>query len=151
MEIQKKIEIVNKKAKFEFEFLYTIEAGIVLLGTEIKSIRMGHINLSDAFCIIQEGALFLDKVHISEYSNGTYNNHEPKRRRKLLVKKQELKKLHAKVKEKGFTIVPYRVYINERGFAKVEIALAKGKKEYDKRESLKVKDLKRELDRNIKY
>lgn len=146
----KKLDIVNKRAKFEYEFLYTLEAGIMLQGTEIKSIRMGHINLNDSYCIIYEGQLYLDKLHISEYANGTYNNHEPRRRRKLLVKANELKKLHAKVKERGFTIIPYRVYINERGFAKVEIALARGKKSYDKRESLKEKDVKRDLERGGK-
>lgn len=151
MEILKKIDIVNKKAKHEYEFLFTIDAGIVLLGTEIKSIRLGHINLNEAYCLIIDGQLYLDKLHISEYSYGTYNNHVPKRRRKLLVKSVELKKLHAKVKEKGFAIIPYRIFINERGYAKVEIALARGKKEYDKRETLKAKDQRRELDRSSKY
>jgi SsrA-binding protein len=150
MEMLNKLDIVNKRARFEYEFLYTLEAGIMLQGTEIKSIRMGHINLNDSYCIIYEGQLYLDKLHISEYANGTYNNHEPRRRRKLLVKANELKKLHAKVKERGFTIIPYRVYINERGFAKVEIALARGKKSYDKRESLKEKDVKRDLERGSK-
>jgi len=150
MEIVNTIEIVNRKARYLYEFLDTIEAGIVLQGTEIKSIRLGHVNMSDAYCIVSNGELFLDKLHISEYSHGTYNNHEPKRRRKLLVTKLELKKLHNKVKEKGYAIVPYRLFINERGLAKIEIALAKGKKTYDKRESLKQNDLKREMDRNMK-
>ena len=150
MEISNKVEIINRKARHEFEFLYTLEAGVMLQGTEIKAIRLGHVNMSDAYCIIKDGELFLDKMHISEYNYGTYNNHEPKRRRKLLISKGELRKLHAKVKEKGFTIVPYRLYINDRGLAKLEIALARGKKSYDKRDSLKEKDMKRELDRNMK-
>ena len=150
MELLKKVEIVNKRARHEYEFLYTIEAGIMLQGTEIKSIRMGHINLSDSYCIIFNGELYLDKLHISEYANGTYNNHEPRRRRKLLIKGNELKKLHTKVKERGFTIIPYRVYINDRGYANVEIALAKGKKSYDKRETLKANDVRREMDRGLK-
>jgi SsrA-binding protein len=150
MKMLDKVEIVNRRARHEYEFIYTLEAGIMLQGTEIKSIRMGHINLNDSYCIIVDGQLYLDKLHISEYANGTYNNHEPRRRRKLLVKSSELKKLHAKVKERGFTIVPYRVFINERGFAKVEIALAKGKKEYDKRDSIKEKDVKRDLERGAK-
>jgi len=150
MEILRTIEIINRRARHEYEFLYTLEAGIMLHGTEIKAIRMGHINLNDSYCAIIDGQLYLDKLHISEYSHGTYNNHEPRRRRKLLVKTNELRKLHTKVKEKGFTIIPYRVYINERGFAKVEIALAKGKKTYDKRETLKEKDAKRDLERGAK-
>ena len=150
MELTKKIEIINRKARHEFEFLYTLEAGIMLQGTEIKSIRLAQVNMSDSYCLIKGGELFLDKLHISEYKYGTYNNHEPKRRRKLLISKIELRKLHAKVKEKGFTIVPYRLYINSRGLAKLEIALAKGKKSFDKRNTLKEKDMKRELDRNMK-
>ena len=150
MKLLDKVEIVNRRARHEYEFVYTLEAGIMLQGTEIKSIRIGHINLSDSYCVIIDGQLYLDKLHISEYANGTYNNHEPRRRRKLLIKSSELKKLHAKVKERGYTIVPYRVYINERGFAKVEIALAKGKKDYDKRESIKEKDVRRDLERGVK-
>jgi SsrA-binding protein len=150
MKMLDKVEIINRRARHEYEFIYTLEAGIMLQGTEIKSIRMGFLNLNDSYCIITEGQLYLDKLHISEYSHGTYNNHEPRRRRKLLVKGNELKKLHTKVKERGFAIIPYRVYINERGFAKVEIALAKGKKAYDKRESLKEKDVRRDMDRTMK-
>lgn len=150
MKMLDKVEIINRRARHEYEFIYTLEAGIMLQGTEIKSIRMGFLNLNDSYCLIVDGQLYLDKLHISEYSHGTYNNHEPRRRRKLLVKGNELRKLHTKVKERGFTIVPYRVYINERGFAKVEIALAKGKKAYDKRESLKEKDVRRDMDRTMK-
>ncbi len=151
MKFDAKIEIINRRARHEYEFLYTIEAGIMLQGTEIKAIRLGLVNMGDAYCIVKDSELFLDKMHISEYKYGTYNNHDPKRRRKLLVKKTELRKMHNKVKEQGFTIVPYRLYLNERGFVKLEIALAKGKKSYDKRESLKEKDMKRDIDRNYKH
>lgn len=147
MNLHKHIEILNKKATHEFSFIYTIEAGLVLQGTEIKSIRAGKVNMSDAYCIVKEKELYVYNMHISEYKYGTYNNHVPKRPRKLLVKKIELKKLHNKVKEQGFSIVPYRLFISERGFAKLEIALAKGKKSYDKRDSLKERDSKRNLDR----
>lgn len=147
MDIKKHIEIFNKKAKFEYSFIFTIEAGIVLQGTEIKSIRAGKASLSDAYCVVKAGELFVNNLHIAEYKYGTYNNHIPKRPRKLLVTKIELKKLYGKVKEQGFSIVPYRLFISERGFAKLEIALAKGKKSYDKRETMKERDNKRSLDR----
>lgn len=148
MELKNTVEIFNKKAKFEYHFLDTLEAGIVLQGTEIKSIRASKVSMSDAYCLIKsDGELFINNLHIAEYKYGTYNNHEPKRPRKLLIKKAELRKWHGKVKEQGLTIVPYRLFISERGFAKLEIVLAKGKKAYDKRESLKSKDNKRQLDR----
>lgn len=150
MKFVKNVEIINKKAKHEFSFLYTIDAGILLQGTEIKSIRLAKVNMSDAYCLIKKGELFVNNIHISEYKYGTYNNHEPKRPRKLLIKKLELKKLHTKVKEKGFTIVPYRLFISDRGFAKLEIALAKGKKDFDKRHTLKEKDAKRDMARTLK-
>lgn len=151
MKLHSNIEIVNKKAKHEYHFLYTLEAGIMLQGTEIKSIRAGKVNMSDAYCLIKNGELYLYNMHISEYKYGTYNNHEPKRVRKLLIKKTELKKMHNKVKEQGLTIAPYRLYLSERGLAKLEIALAKGKKSFDKRESLKERDSKRSLDRARKF
>ena len=147
MNLLKNIEIINKKSKYEYHFLYTLDAGIVLQGTEIKSIRLGKANLSDAYCVVKSGELYINNLHISEYKYGTYNNHIPKRPRKLLVKKIELRKLHTKVKEAGNSIIPYRLYINEKGLAKIEIALAKGKKSYDKRDSLKERDAKRSLDR----
>lgn len=147
MELKKNIEIVNKKAKHEYTFLFTIEAGVMLQGTEIKSIRSGKANLSDAYCVIKSGELYINNMHISEYKYGTYNNHIPKRPRKLLVNKIELKKLHNKVKEQGYSILPFRLFISERGLAKIEIALAKGKKNYDKRDTLKERDSKRTLDR----
>ena len=147
MDLRKTVEITNKKAKHEYSFIYTIEAGIILQGTEIKSIRLSKVNMSDAYCIVKSGELYVNNLHISEYKYGTYNNHIPKRPRKLLITKLELKKLHNKVREQGFSIVPYRLFISDRGYAKLEIALAKGKKSYDKRESLKDKDSKRTLDR----
>ena len=146
-----KVEIINRKAKFEYFFEYTLEAGIQLLGTEIKSIRAGNVNLKDAYCHFEDGNLIVRSMFIAEYSHGNQHNHETRRDRRLLLRKQEIKKLHKKVKEKGNTIVPYRLYINDRGFAKLEIALAKGKKSYDKRQSIKEKDQKRELARSKKY
>lgn len=141
------IDILNRKAKFEYQFIDTYEAGIVLTGTEIKSIRKGQANLRDAYCIFKDGELFVRSLFIAEYEQGNQFNHDTRRIRKLLLKRQELRKMEKKVKEKGFTIVPYRLYINERGFAKVEIALAQGKKSYDKRESIKQKDMKRDMAR----
>lgn len=141
------LEIKNRKAAFEYTFLETFEAGIKLFGTEIKSIRSGNANLNDAYCIFESGELYIKSLFIAEYSHGNIFNHETRRERKLLLHKKELKKLEKKVKEKGLTIVPYKMYINERGFAKLEIALAQGKKMYDKRQSIKEKDNKRELDR----
>ena len=143
----KKIEFVNRKAKFEYHFLDTYEAGLKLQGTEIKAIRTGDVNLSDAYCTFRKGELWVKSLYIKEYLYGTYANHESRQDRKLLLKRQELRKLERKVKEKGFTIIPYRLYLNERGFAKLEIQLAQGKKAYDKRESIKRKDQKRDLDR----
>lgn len=146
----KEINIVNnRKAGFEFTILQTYEAGIQLTGTEIKSVRQNQVNLSDAYCLFLEDGLYVRGMHISLYKQGTYNNHETKRDRKLLLNKTELRKLHGKVKEKGFSIVPTRMYISERGFAKLEIGLAKGKKLYDKRHDMKEKDMKREIDREL--
>ena len=141
------IEYVNRKAAHEFKFASLLEVGMLLKGTEIKSIRKGDVNLRDAYCIIKEGELFLHSLYIGEYKYGNLYNHEPRRTRKLLIKKGELKKWNKRVKEKGMTIVPYRLYVGERGFAKLEIALASGKKTYDKRETMKERDNKRELDR----
>ncbi|HRI00902.1 MAG TPA: SsrA-binding protein SmpB [Saprospiraceae bacterium] len=144
------VEIINRKATHLYFFIQTFEAGIKLTGTEIKSIREGKANLSDAYCAFDGQELWAYNIHISEYDQGSYQNHDPKRRRKLLLKKNELSKLERKVKEKGNTIIPYRIYFNERGFAKLEIALAGGKKSFDKRESLKEKDQQRELDRTLR-
>lgn len=144
-----KILIKNKKAGFEFHLLTTYKAGIVLTGTEVKSIREGKANLNDAFCIITNGELWIKNMHISEYKEGSYNNHDPKRLRKLLVQKAELRKIQSKLREKGLTIVPVQLYINERGYVKIDISIAKGKKLFDKRQDLKTKDARREM-RNIK-
>lgn len=142
-----KIKIKNKKAFFEYFISDKIVAGIVLTGTEIKSIREGKVSLEEAYCAFKEDELFVINMHIAEYKFGTYNNHEPKHDRKLLLNRKELKKLNNKIKEKGFTIIPTVLFVNEKGLAKLEIGLAKGKKLYDKRESIKTKDNKRDLER----
>lgn len=147
MEEQNIIEIKNKRASFEYFLISTYTAGLVLTGTEIKSIREGKANLSDAFCSFRNGELYVNQLYISEYTMGTHYNHDPKRDRKLLLNKNELRKLETKTKEKGFTIIPVMLYVNPKGMAKLEIALAKGKKFFDKRETLKQKDSKREMDR----
>lgn len=146
----KEVNIKNRKASFEYSFIDKYEAGIQLSGTEIKSIREGEANIGDAFCTFFNGELFVRNMHISEYKEGTYNNHEAKRDRKLLLNKKEIKKLSGKLKDKGLTIVPLRMFIADSGYAKLEIALAKGKKSYDKRQDLKSKDAKREIDRRMK-
>ncbi|WP_291724657.1 SsrA-binding protein SmpB [Bernardetia sp.] len=146
-EIQKSVSIKNRKASHEYHFIDTYQAGIVLQGTEIKSIRMGKVTMSDAFCLFIGDELFLRNLHISHYDNGNIHNHEEKADRKLLLKRKELRKLQYDAQDVGLTIVPTRVYINARGLAKVEIALAKGKKLYDKRQDLKAKDAKREIER----
>ena len=144
---ENKINIVNKKASFEYHLVDVYEAGIILTGTEIKSIREAKASLSEAYCTFIKDELFIKNMHVAEYTHGTHYNHEPKRMRKLLLNKSELKKLLGKTKEKGLTIIPIKLFINERGFAKVEIALAKGKKVYDKRESIKQRELTRQLKR----
>ena len=141
------INIKNRKASFEYHILNTYTAGLSLLGTEIKSIRNNKANISDAYCTFVDEELYVKNLHISEYTNGGYNNHEPKRDRKLLLNKIEINKLLGKVKEKGNSIIPIRLFINQTGRCKLEISLAKGKKIYDKRESIKEKDQKREIDR----
>jgi SsrA-binding protein len=143
------MEIKNKKASFEYFLLEVFSAGIVLTGTEIKSIRTGKASLKESYCAFTGDELFVRNMHISPYEFGTYDNHEPKRERKLLLTSRELKKLKSKLEEKGLTLVPTRLYINESGLAKLEIALAKGKKLYDKRDTLKKKDQQREIDRSI--
>jgi SsrA-binding protein len=141
------INIKNRKASYEYQFLDKYIAGIQLSGTEIKSVREGKVNMQEAYCYLSDGELFVTGMHISPYSQGTHYNHEPKRVRKLLLTRQELKKLESKGDDKGLTIVPVRLFINDRGWAKLQIALAKGKKLYDKREDIKKKDMKREMDR----
>lgn len=147
----KQINIQNRKAQYEYFFVERYEAGIVLLGTEIKSIRDGNANIKEAYCFMKNGELFIRNMHITEYKHGTVNNHDPIRVRKLLLTKRELQKLNKKTKEKGFTIVPTRIFMSERGFAKVEVALARGKKSYDKRQTIKDRENKRELNRIQKY
>ena len=141
------INIKNKKAAFEYSFLEKFVAGIQLFGTEIKSIREGKANIADAHCVFRNNELWAVNMHIAEYLLGTCNNHDSKRERKLLLTRKELKKLERKSQDKGLTIIAIRMFINERGLAKLEIALARGKKKYDKREDIKQRDSKRELDR----
>ncbi|MCC6571423.1 MAG: SsrA-binding protein SmpB [Chitinophagales bacterium] len=140
-------EIVNRKARFNYEFIESYKAGLVLTGTEIKSVKEGKVNMSDSFCYFRNGELWLKNLHISVYSNGSYANHEPLRLRKLLLQKRELRKLEGKIKEKGLTIIPYKIFFNERGIAKIQIELAKGKKAYDKRETIKERDTQKEIQR----
>lgn len=142
-DIQAKVDIRNKRGTFDYEFIEKYTAGIVLTGTEIKSIRAGKASLVDSYCYFIGSELFVKNMHIAEYFWASFNKHDPKRDRKLLLTKRELHKLQRAQKEKGFTIIPVRVFINEKGFAKMEIALARGKKEYDKRQSIKEKDLRR--------
>jgi SsrA-binding protein len=144
------LNIRNKKAYFEYHILEEFTAGIQLLGTEIKSIRDGKANINDAFCAFLNKQLYIRNMHIAEYSHGSFYNHEAKRDRILLLNKKELAKLKAKTEEKGFTIIPLKIFVNNRGFAKVVIGLAQGKKIYDKRETLKDRDSKIEMDRAMK-
>ena len=141
------IDIVNRKGSFEYLFVQEYDAGMMLTGTEIKSIRAGNANLSDAWCLLENGELWVKSLFIAEYKHGTDNNHETRRSRKLLLRKPEIRKLEKKAKEKGFTIIPIRLFIGERGFAKLRIALATGKRTFDKRETIKERDSKREIDR----
>lgn len=140
------MEISNRKAYYEYFFEDTYIAGIVLSGTEIKSLRSGKASFNDSYCVFHKGELFVKSLHISEYSFGTYTNHEPMQERKLLLTKRELRKWEAKSKEKGYSIIPLKIFISEKGLAKMEIGLGKGKKVYDKRETIK----QRENDRDIK-
>lgn len=146
--MQKKINILNKKAKFQYEILDKYTAGIVLSGTEIKSIRNSQASIAESFCEFNDrGELFVINMNIQEYAYGNYYNHRPKAERKLLLNKKELKKMLKEVNTSGLTIIPLRLFLNEKGFAKLDIALAKGKKLYDKRETMKDRDNKRDLDR----
>ncbi len=141
------INIRNKHASFQFELIEKFIAGVALRGTEIKSIREGKVNLQDGYCYFNKGEAFVKGITITPYTQGTHYNHEAARERKLLLKKSELKRLEAKVEEKGLALIPVRLFINDRGLAKLEIALARGKKLHDKRESIKERDVKRELSR----
>jgi len=142
-----RINIKNKKAYFDYEIHDKLIAGMQLTGTEIKSIRMGKASLSDSYCVFRENELWVTNMRISVYDQGSYNNHEPYRDRKLLLNRKELNKLEKQTREKGLTIIALRVFINEKGYAKLEIALAKGMKKYDKREAIKKKDMKRDMER----
>jgi len=150
MSSENTINIKNKRASFEFAFIDKYIAGIQLTGTEIKSIREGKANINDAFCVFNKNELHIHNMHIAYYFNGTYNNVEEKRDRKLLLNRQELKKLQNKLKDQGLTIIPLRLFISDKGYAKMEIALAKGKKLYDKREDIKKRDTEREMSRKLK-
>ena len=143
-------ELKNRSVFHEFYIEDTFNAGIVLTGTEIKSIRIGKVSFNDAYCYLHKGELFIKSLHIAEYSHGSVYNHDPLRERKLLLTKKELRKIEGKIKEKGYTIVPLKIFMNEKNFAKIEIGLAKGKKLHDKRESIKQKDVEREMKRFIK-
>lgn len=143
------VNIKNKRASFDYEFVESYTAGIVLTGTEIKSIRESKASLVDTFCYFVHGELWVKNMHIAEYSYGSYNNHAARRERKLLLNRKELRKLEQTTKAPGFTIVPTRMFINEKGLCKVVIALARGKKEFDKRQSMKEKDDKREMARAL--
>ena len=144
---KQKVEITNRKASFEYYFVQEFDAGIMLTGSEIKSIRNGNANLSDAYCLFENGELWVRNLYIAEYEYGTDSNHLPRRNRKLLLRKPELRKLAKGVQDKGSTIVPYKIHLSERGFAKLTIELARGKKTFDKRETIKARDDKRDLDR----
>jgi SsrA-binding protein len=142
-----KISIKNSKAKFEFTFVDTYVAGIQLTGTEIKSIRNNKASIVEAYCVVQKGEVFIRNMYIQEYENRGFVNHEARRDRKLLLNQTEINKIERKIKTKGFALVPYKLFLNDKGWAKLEISLAQGKKLYDKREDLKDKDAKREIDR----
>jgi len=144
------IAIRNKKASHDYEFIEKYVAGIKLSGTEIKSLRLGKATIADSYCFFNNGELFIKGMHIAEYWWGNLNNHDPLRERKLLLTARELRKIERKVKETGLTIIVIKIFINERGLAKAEIAVSRGKKEYDKRETLKRKDASREMDRSRK-
>ena len=147
---QEKINIKNKRAEFEFEIIDRFVAGIVLSGSEIKAIRDGGGSINEAFCMMRDGEIFIKNMTIPEYSHGAYANHIPSTLRKLLLTKRELRRIDAKIREKGLSVIPIRLFISERGFAKLEIGLGRGKKKFDKRESLKEKENKREMDRVMK-
>lgn len=149
--ISNNIQIKNKRATFDYELLETFVAGIVLTGTEIKSVRLGKASLVDTFCLVEKGELWIKNMYIAEYFYGTYNNHNARRDRKLLLNRKEIRKIDGESKNTGFTIIPTKLFINDKGLAKVVIAIAKGKKEYDKRDSIRERDDKREMDRAFKH
>lgn len=148
---QKDINIVNRRARFDYEITETFTAGIVLTGTEIKSIRQGKASLADTYCYVSRGEVWVKNMYIAEYFYGSYNNHTERRERKLLLQKKEIRKLERNGKEAGFTIVPLRLFINARGLAKVVIGIGRGKKEYDKRQSIRERDDKRSMARMMQH
>ena len=148
---QAPVNIKNKRATFDYELIDTYTAGIVLTGTEIKSIRLGKASLVDTFCYFANGELWVKNMHVAEYFYGSYNNHEAKRDRKLLLNRKEIDRLQSATKQTGYTIVPLLVFIDEHGRAKMDIALCKGKKDFDKRQTLKEKEDRREMDRAMKH
>jgi SsrA-binding protein len=143
-------EARNRSAYHEYFIDDKYEAGMVLTGTEVKSIRQGKVSFNDSYCLLHKGEVFVKSLHIAEYSHGNINNHQPDRDRKLLLQKREIRKIESKLKEKGYTLVPLRIYFNEKGLAKMDIGLGKGKKLHDKRETLRKKDVEREMKRYIK-
>lgn len=143
-------EIRNRSAFHEYFIDARYEAGMVLLGTEVKSIRAGRVSFNDSYCLLHKGEIFIKSLHIAEYSHGNLNNHDPVRDRKLLLQKREIRKIESKLKEKGYTLVPLRIFFNERNKVKIEIGLAKGKKLHDKRDTLRKKDMDREMKRFLK-
>jgi SsrA-binding protein len=147
--ISNTVNIENRRAKFDYQFLDTLTAGLVLKGTEIKSIREGKAGLNDSYCYFKNDELFVRNLHITEYENASFYTHDPLRERKLLLSRQELNKLQKKVKDQGLTIVPTKLFINDKGFAKLNIALAKGKKLFDKRDDIKKRDIEREMNRKF--
>lgn len=144
------IQIKNKRATYDYELIETFVAGIVLTGTEIKSIRLGKVGLTDTYCLVERGEVWVKNMYIAEYFYGTYNNHSTRRDRKLLLNRKEIRKLESASQNTGFTIIPTKLFVNEKGLAKLVIAVAKGKKEYDKRQSIRERDDKREMDRAFK-
>ena len=144
------MEIRNRNAYHEYFIEDKYSAGMVLTGTEVKSLREGKVSFNDSYCFLHKGELWVKSLHIAEYSHGTSSNHDPLQDRKLLLQKRELRKLEGKIKEKGFTVVPLRIYFNEKGFAKMELGLGKGKKLYDKRETIRQRDTEREMKRHLK-
>lgn len=144
------MDIRNRSAYYEYFIDAKYEAGVVLLGTEVKSLRAGKASFNDSYCIIHQGEMWLKSLHIAEYSHGTVNNHDPVRDRKLLLTKREIRKIEAKLKEKGYTLIPLRIFLNNKNLVKIEIGLGKGKKLYDKRETIKQKDVEREMKRYVK-
>ena len=145
------LEIKNKKARFQYELLDDFVAGIVLTGTEMKSIRNGKASIMESFCVVRDGEVFIRNMYVAEYENGSYYNHNPRRDRKLLLNRVEIRKIEKKLKDKGLTIIPSKIFVNEKNLAKVRIHVAKGKKLHDKRHDLKEKATRREMDRAMKH